>query len=242
MEINSLTNARVKQWAKYKEKKHREQDQKFLIEGEHLIEEAHKAGLIDVIIVEQSHTCKYHLYESYEVTPEILKKLSDSKSGTWVMAVCHYPTLSTEDLGKHIVILDDVQDPGNVGTIIRTALSFGYDSVVLSTHCADVYNEKVIRSTQGALFHLPVLRKDMEEVIQYLQEQHIPIYATALENGKPMSLVEKPSEIALVFGNEGSGVSKRILDCADQKVFIEMETFESLNVAVASGICMYHFR
>lgn len=241
MEINSLTNARVKQWVKYKDKKHREQDQKFLIEGEHLIEEAHKAGLIDVIIIEQSHTCKYYSYESYEVTPEIMKKLSDSISGTWIMAVCHYPKHSTEDLGKHIVLLDDVQDPGNVGTIIRTALSFGYDSVVLSTHCADVYNEKVIRSTQGALFHLPVLRKNLEEVIQHLQEQHIPVFATALENANPMSSIEKPNEVALIFGNEGSGVSKWILDQADQRVFIEMKNFESLNVAVAAGISLYYF-
>lgn len=242
MEINSLTNSRVKQWVKYKEKKYREQDQCFLVEGEHLVQEAHHAGLIEQIIIEQGKTFAESTYETFEVSKEILKKLSDCVSGTWIMAVCHYPQYTEDMLGDHIILLDNVQDPGNVGTMIRTALSFGFDSVVLSDHAVDIYNEKVMRSTQGALFHLPVMRMDIMALIPHLKKRGIPVYATALRGAKAMATFEKPEKIALVFGNEGNGVRDEILSLADEKLYIEMHTFESLNVAVAAGICMYYFK
>lgn len=241
MEINSLTNNKVKQWSKYKEKKYREQDKRFLIEGEHLIEEAHRANLIECILIEREHTSPLPQYETYEVTLDILKKLSDSVSGTWIMAVCHYPIYSNKTLGNRIILLDGVQDPGNVGTIIRSAVSFGFDSVVLSKQCADIYNEKVIRSTQGALFHIPTFRTSLEELVPQIQKEGIQVYATSLHEAIPMRQVEITKKIALVFGNEGKGVNDALLALADERVYIEMNTFESLNVAVAAGICMYYF-
>lgn len=242
MEITSLTNAKVKQWSKYKEKKHRDKDHKFLIEGEHLIEEAHKANLIECILIEQGKENMFPAYETYEVTRDILKKLSDSVSGTYIMAVCHMPNISSIDFGNKVIVLDDVQDPGNVGTIIRTAFSFGYTSIVLSNHSVDVYNEKVIRSTQGALFHMPIIRGDIMELLQELKQQGITLYATSLHEATPLQQTPKKTPYALIFGNEGNGVSKEVIDYSDHKVFIEMETFESLNVAVAAGICMYEFK
>ena len=242
MEITSLTNAKVKQWSKYKEKKHRDKDHKFLIEGEHLIEEAHKANLIECIIIEQGKENMFPIYETYEVTRDILKKLSDSVSGTYIMAVCHMPNISSIDFGNKVIVLDDVQDPGNVGTIIRTAFSFGYTSIVLSSHSVDVYNEKVIRSTQGALFHMPIIRGDIMELLQELKQQGITLYATSLHEATPLQQTPKKTPCALIFGNEGNGVSKDVIDYSDHKVFIEMKTFDSLNVAVAAGICMYEFR
>lgn len=242
MEITSLTNAKVKQWSKYKEKKHRDKEHKFLIEGEHLIEEAHKANLIECILIEQGKENMFPAYETYEVTRDILKKLSDSVSGTYIMAVCHMPNISSIDFGNKVIVLDDVQDPGNVGTIIRTAFSFGYTSIVLSNHSVDVYNEKVIRSTQGALFHMPIIRGDIMELLQELKQQGITLYATSLHEATPLQQTPKKTPCALIFGNEGNGVSKDVIDCSDHKVFIEMETFESLNVAVAAGICMYEFK
>lgn len=242
MEITSLTNAKVKQWSKYKEKKHRDRDHKFLIEGEHLIEEAHKANLIECILIEQGKENMFPAYETYEVTRDILKKLSDSVSGTYIMAVCHMPNISSIDFGNKVIVLDDVQDPGNVGTIIRTAFSFGYTSIVLSNHSVDVYNEKVIRSTQGALFHMPIIRGDIMVLLQELKQQGITLYATSLHEATPLQQTPKKTPCALIFGNEGNGVSKDVIDYSDHKVFIEMETFESLNVAVAAGICMYEFK
>lgn len=242
MQITSLTNAKVKQWAKYKEKKHRDAAQCFLIEGEHLIEEAHKAGLIDCIIIEEGKQNNFPNYETYEVTRDILHKLSDSVSGTWIMAVCHYPIYTVDHYGHKVIVLDDVQDPGNVGTIIRTALSFGYDSVLLSQRCADVYNQKVLRSTQGAIFHIPVIRGDIMTMLSQLKQQGIPLYATALRNASPLQETPRQESLALIFGNEGNGVSMLVQEYCDQRVYIEMKTFESLNVAVAAGICMYFFK
>lgn len=241
MEITSLTNAKVKQWAKYKEKKYRESDQRFLIEGEHLIQEAHTAGLIECILIEAGRTCAFAHYETYEVTKDILKKLSDSVSGTWMMAVCRMPK-PTSTFGDKVIVLDGVQDPGNVGTIIRTAYSFGYTSVVLSSACADIYNEKVIRSTQGALFHIPVIRGEIMALLAQLKQQGITCYATSLHDAAAMQSVCVKQPLALIFGNEGKGVSQCVLDESDHRVYIEMDTFESLNVAVAAGICMYHFK
>lgn len=241
MEITSLTNAKVKQWSKYKEKKYREQDHMFLIEGEHLIQEAKQAGIIEGIIVEQGKSHVFTAYPTYEVTKDILKKLSDRVSGTWIMAVCHYPVYET--IGRKVIVLDDVQDPGNVGTIIRTALSFGYESVVLSKYGVDLYNDKLIRSTQGALFHLPIMRGDIVEILHQLKQQGMLIYATALQNATSLQQINtRNTDIALVFGNEGVGVSSQVLELSDYRVCIEMQTFESLNVAIAAAICMYEFQ
>lgn len=242
MEITSLSNAKVKQWAKYKEKKHREKDHMFLVEGEHLIEEAVKAGLAEAIIVETGREHAFHEFPVYEVTSEILRKLESSVSGTWIMAVCHMPQYSETDYGERVIVLDDVQDPGNVGTIIRTALSFGYDAVLLSAHSCDIYNEKVIRSTQGALFHIPVIKGDVRHLLEELKQKNIKILATSLHNASALREIASPEKLALVFGNEGSGVSEEVLHLADIHVYIEMNTFESLNVAVAAGICMYAFK
>lgn len=241
MEIHSVTNQHVKQWMKYKEKKHRECYRRFLIEGEHMLQEAHAAGIVEEIIVLEDRQCAYS-YQTYTVTTQIMKKFSTSVSGTWIMAVCHYPTYSLDALGTRIILLDDVQDPGNVGTIIRSALSFGFDSVVLSDKCVDIYNEKVLRSTQGALFHLPVVHMELASFITHAQGKHIPVYATALHNAMPLSTIPASEQIALIFGNEGRGVSPACIHMADDRIYIEMHAFESLNVAVAAGICMYHFR
>ncbi|EDP12403.1 TrmH family RNA methyltransferase [Amedibacillus dolichus] len=240
--IVSKTNARVKKWAKYKEKKYRDSDRCFLVEGEHLLEEAIRAKLLDCILVEEGHTYDTGAYPCYEVSSMIMRKLSDSVSGTWLIGVCHMPCPMDFVMGEKVILLDDVQDPGNVGTILRSAYSFGFDTVVLSKHCADVYSDKVIRSTQGALFHMQVIRTDLSQIIDQLKEKKIPVIGTALENASAMSTIEAVDRVALLFGNEGNGVSKELLAKCDETMYIEMHAFESLNVAVAAGIAMYKFR
>lgn len=239
VEITSLTNAKVKQWNKYKEKKYREKDQQFLIEGEHLVQEAHKAHLLHTILIRKGVKYPKNLpYPVYEVCDEVMDKLSFHVSKEKVMGICNYPKWEKKQSNK-IILLDGVQDPGNVGTIIRSAYSFGYEHVYLSYTCADAYNDKVIRSTQGALFHLPVERVDLKELIINLKEEGCKVIATSLKEACSLQKVDHVSRFALVFGNEGSGVSEEILQLSDQNVKIEMERFESLNVAVAAGICMY---
>lgn len=238
MEITSLTNAKVKLWVKYKEKKHRDYDQRFLIEGDHLIEEAHQAGLIDSLILKQGEPCSYHQYETYEVTQEILHKISSHVSDVKHMALCRYPNVSLSNVTR-ILMLDDVQDPGNMGTMIRTALSFGYHQIFISEKCVDVYNEKVIRSTQGALFHIPIIRCNLSEMIQTLKEEGYQLLGTSLHEATPLHEIKAQPKHVLLMGNEGQGVHEQLLKLCDQNVYIEMQTFESLNVAVAAGICMY---
>lgn len=238
MEITSLTNAKVKLWVKYKEKKQRDKDQCFLIEGEHLIEEAHHAGIIEYLIVRNDIVNPYNTYDTYEVTQEILHKISTNTSHVQMMAVCRYSNIEPSVCNR-ILMLDDVQDPGNLGTMIRTALSFGYDQMILSSKCVDIYNEKVIRSTQGALFHMPIVRCELADKIKDLKEKGYEIFGTSLHDAKPLSDIQAKPNHVLIMGNEGQGVHDEILALCDQNIYIEMHTFESLNVAVAAGICMY---
>lgn len=241
MEITSLTNAKVKQWVRYREKKYRDMDQSFLIEGEHLIEEAHRAGCIRYLILEQHLPNPYPQYDAYTVTSQILHKISSHVSAVKMIAVCRYKEPSVEK-GLRMLALDDVQDPGNMGTMIRTAVSFGYSALLLSQRCADIYNEKVIRSTQGALFHLSCCRCCLEDMLPQLQQEGYHIYGTSLHDAVPLQQIQRREKHVLLMGNEGSGVRRQLLDLCDERIFIEMDFFESLNVGVAAGICMYHFR
>ena len=237
MQITSLSNAKVKQWFKYHEKKHRDKDQRFLIEGEHLLQEAHQAGIIECIMVEIGCPSPIDGYPVYELTPAVLSKLSLRESKANLMALCHYP--NNEMNAPQILMCDGVQDPGNLGTLIRTACSFHYRSIILSPQCVDAYNEKVIRSTQGAQFHVDLKRCNLIEAIKALKEQGYHIYATSLRNAKPLATIQPKSKHVLILGNEGKGVSEEVLALCDEAIFIEMKTFESLNVAVAGAICMY---
>lgn len=242
MEITSCANARVKQWVKYHEKKYRDKDQRFLVEGEHLIQEAIAAGLLETLI--KTKNCPYEFNFDKEVilaSDEVMHKLRMNVSTSTCIGVCRYKD-SNIKLGSKVVLLDDVQDPGNAGTIIRTAHSFGFDSVVLSNRSVDLYNEKLIRSTQGALFHMAVVKSSLNDVITKLKKEGVKVYATALQNARGLSEYQNEAKTALIFGNEGKGVSEEVLAMADDRIFIEMSTFESLNVAIAAGICCYAFR
>lgn len=241
MIITSTSNAKIKQFAKYHEKKHREKDQRFLIENEHLIQEAIQAGLLKTLLVLQNEFYPSFDGEVIEVNEDVMNKLKSNVSTPKMIGVCSMMN-NQKDIGRRVILLDDVQDPGNAGTIIRTAYSFGFDSVILSNKSVDLYNEKLIRSTQGAFFHLPIIRGDLKDFITKLQNQNIPVLATSLRNAAPLSQVDKVQDVALIFGNEGSGVRDEILDMADQRIYIEMNRFESLNVAQAASICAYVFR
>ena len=240
MLITSSNNTRIKQWTKYHEKKYREKDQCFLVENRHLVEEAIQTKLLDTLILLEGTSFDFD-GEIVTVSEEVMHKLKMNVSLPNMMGVCHMKK-ANRDLGKRILLLDDVQDPGNGGTMIRTAYSFGFDSVIFSNKSVDIYNEKLIRSTQGALFHMNVIRGNLTDFMQLCRKNQIPLIATALKNAKPLSAFEASDSVALIFGNEGAGVSESVLKMADELLYIEMSHFESLNVAIAAGICMYHFR
>ncbi len=241
MLITSLTNQKVKDWVKLSQKKNRYEAGLFMVEGIHLVLQALNTDLVEYLIIKENAEFKSDFHSVYYVTDEVMKKICQTTSIVDVVAVCRMRPQEINYTRKTI-LLDNVADPGNVGTIIRTALSFGFKQIIFSKDCADIYNDKILRSTQGAIFEIDYAYLDLKEVILKLQENGIVVYGTALKNAKALSDIEKTENVGLLFGNEGSGVSSELLELTEKNIKIEMETFESLNVAIAAGICMYYFR
>ena len=157
------------------------------------------------------------------------------------MAKCKIDSNNELMMKKRYLILDDLQDPGNIGTLIRSALAFGIDQVILSKNCVDLYNDKLLRAMQGANFHISCIYGDLTEIIEKLQANGVVVVGSALENGQDISLIEKTEKMAFIVGNEGNGMNQNILDKCDYIGYIPIQTIESLNVAIAGSILMYHF-
>ncbi len=237
--ITSLQNSKVKKWTALHKKKERDNTGLFLIEGEHLIQEALKENIVETIITDEQ--CPFDFENIVQVSPQIMRKISDNVSAVHLIAVCH-KLEKQPDMVSRALLLDGVQDPGNLGTLIRTAVSFSFDVVYVSEDTCDLYNDKAIRSTQGALFHMPVIRANLVDVVKQLQKDGFTIVATSLEESETMSEIPKSEHMGFIFGNEGQGVSKVLQHEANHRLRIEMHGFESLNVAVAGGIVMYQYR
>ncbi|HFR3410896.1 TPA: TrmH family RNA methyltransferase [Streptococcus suis] len=242
--IRSKTNNLVKQIKKLQQKKYRTSS--YLIEGWHLLEEAGVAGATfeHILVLEEYAERVAGLPNVSLVTPDIMRDLADSKSPQGVLAQLALPRqdLPISLTGKFLV-LEDVQDPGNVGTMIRTADAAGFDGIFLTDKSADIYNIKVLRSMQGSHFHLPIYRLPVEELVRYLQAQGLPILATTLSSQSMDYKDFQPGpSFAMVMGNEGQGISAYMEEVADQLVHISMPgQAESLNVAIAAGILMFSF-
>ena len=164
--------------------------------------------------------------------------MSDLKSTPRMIGIAKFNEHNI--LGKRVVILDDVQDPGNAGTIIRNSVAFGVDTVVFSNNSVSPYNEKVLRSTGGMIFNINIIVDDVLTIINKLKSDNINIIGTSLNKSIPLKSLEKTSNYAIILGNEGNGVKKNILSNCDSVVRIEMnDACESLNVGVSSGILLY---
>jgi len=235
--ITSVTNKTIKELVKLKKKKYRDETGLYLVEGVHLVEEALKSGYVkQVITCDNDYQGENVLY----VSEPVMEKLAFTKTPQNIMAVCR-KNENTLIKGKRYLLLDGVQDPGNVGTMIRSALAFGYDQVILSEDSVDLYNDKVIRSTQGALFHIPIIRMDLKESIRILHQQDTYIVGTGLKNALPINNIDTYPKMAIIMGNEGNGMHEEILSLCDIVAYIPIKTMESLNVAVAAGIMMYTY-
>lgn len=239
MIITSLENKEIKKYAKLKQKKYRDLDKLFLVEGEHLVREAEKSNhLLKVIVLSDE---EYDFESKLVVTEEIMKKLSTLETPPNIIGVCRMIE-EKEELGNKVLVLDGIQDPGNMGTMIRSAVAFSTPSIILSTSSVDLYNPKVVRATQGMLFHTNIIRRDLSFEISKLKEDGYSIYTTDVEGGEEIQNIkfQEGEKIALVMGNEGSGVSDSIQFLADKKVYIKMNPLvESLNVGVATSILLY---
>ncbi|MDD6302572.1 MAG: RNA methyltransferase [Bacillales bacterium] len=236
-EITSSSNPLIKELVGLKNSKKKKELNRFLIEGEDLIELAYQNNMLDMIVT----SIEISLYPSIEIikVPEfIMEKLSNNKSTSKMIGVAHYDKKElTND--RRVVYLDGVQDPGNVGTIIRTALAFEYDAVILSGDSASKYNEKVIQSSKGAVFSMKVID---DITIEGLKDRGYQIIVTALKNAIDYKDILLKEQFVLVLGNEGQGVKETNLSLADTVVKIDMKNIDSLNVAIAGGILMNFYR
>lgn len=235
-EITSLSNPHIKDLALLKKNKVKKEKQMFLVDGEDFINEAYKHNLLKEILFSRGDYSEYDV-EKVLVTDEIIEKLSCNVSTSNVIGVCSY--MGERPLnGKKYVYLDKVQDPGNVGTIIRTALAFSYDGVILSSDSASLYNDKVISASKGAIFAIPIYQdRELKEF-----KNKFTLLGTSLQSEQYIEQVNISSPFIIVLGNEGQGISQENLSLCDVVTKIDMSNIDSLNVAIAGGIMLYEFK
>ena len=232
--IESVNNERIKEYAKLNTKKYRDETGLFIVEGEHLVEEALKYMEVVEIFSLDGRDNTTH------VSLNVMAKLSDLKTPPKVLAVLK--KRETEAAGWNSLVLDNIQDPGNLGTIIRSSLAFNVDTIILSENTVDLYNPKVLRATQGMHFHINIISMPSVEAVNLLKENNYLILGTNVVNGTDIrdiddSLKEK---FCLIMGNEGNGVRQEIQDMCDKNLYIKTnEKLESLNVGVACSILLY---
>lgn len=235
--ITSLDNKKIKNLSKLLIKKYRDEEGKFLVEGEHLVIEAQKAGVLLEVIRCEDYEIDYDV-PTLVVSYEVIKKLSNTQNPQKVIGVCK--KLETSKIGDRAVILDNIQDPGNLGTIIRSCVAFNVDTIVVSPNTVDLYNDKVLRSSEGMIFHIDVLKRDLETLIDELHFDNYVVYGTKVDGGSSVDSINVPLKYAIVMGNEGAGVSNEVLEKCDNYLYIPMNTScESLNVGVATSIILY---
>lgn len=237
MLYSSIENKKIKNIKKLYTKKYRDEYNEFLIEGEHLALEAYKKGILKELILEEGVDFNLDVETSY-VTSNVLKYISELSNPSKIMGIC--TKLEEKEIGNKIVILDGVQDPGNLGTIIRSSVAFNVDTIILSNTCVDLYNSKVLRATQGMIFNVNIIEEDLEVIIPKLKEDNYKIYGTKVNGGKSLKNIEKSDRFAIIMGNEGNGVKPEILDMCSDYIYIDMnKNCESLNVGVATSIILY---
>ncbi|MCR4605819.1 MAG: RNA methyltransferase [Eubacterium sp.] len=258
--ITGKDNPRIKKIKKLLEKsKTRSEEKAFVMEGVRAVREAQKCGLIKELYITES--VFERMSENTEVDvifndnnigvrevvkDDIFDKISDTKNPQGILAVVSMPnSLETQIDNKEkasILILDEVRDPGNIGTIIRTAEGAGFDAILFTKGCADIYQPKVVRSTMGSVLRVPCIRceEDTGSELKKIKNRGYTLYATALENAEEYSKVTYNNKSAVVIGNEANGVSKATLEASDFRIKIPMKgELESLNAAVAAALVMY---
>lgn len=238
MLYTSMQNDKIKEIKKLKEKKYRDKLNLFIVEGEHLVLEAYKKGTIKELVLEQNELFPLAVPTLY-VTNDIVNNLTTLETPSNILAVCH-KLEEKKEIGDRILILDGIQDPGNLGTIIRSAVAFHIDTIILSDDTVDLYNPKVIRASQGMMFHINIIRKNLLEYIPKLKDENYQILGTKVTHGNSLKTLEKISKFAIIMGNEGNGIKDTTAELCDKFLYIDMSSVcESLNVGVAASIILY---
>lgn len=258
LEIISVQNPRVKQWSQLLTKKGRDNQNKFILEGIHLLQEALKAEIkLETVLYDKNVGIPQELrpylseqgeVEQIAVSKEVLAKVTDTKTPQPVLAVAPQLQYSSEVVleNRHeksglVVVVDGIQDPGNLGTIIRAADAAGASGVILGQGTVDLYNPKTIRSTMGSLFHLPIIQAGLlTTILEKASAQGIQIVSTSLSASQSCYELDFTLDTWIIVGNEGDGVSAEVSRLATQEVIIPIRgQAESLNVAMAATILLY---
>lgn len=246
--ITSTSNETIKYFISLNDKKTRMNAKRFIVEGYHLVNEASKTNLLEAVISsDEKELKKINNVKRYLVSDAIINKIATTKNPQNILGIVKMLDHNITNLvpiikenKTKLIMLDDVNDPGNLGTIIRTAAGLGYDGIIMSPNTVDLYNEKVIRSTQGVMFKIPIIKANLQEVIKLLKKEKVFCIGTALTNAKDVKHITKKDKFAICLGNEAKGISKEVLDNMDENVKIAMKNdVESLNVSIAAGIIMY---
>ncbi len=244
MLINSAQNAKFKWLKSLKQKKHRLREGAVIVEGRRIIEQVVALGYqLQYLVLLETVDWKVDAIQTIYLNRQLFNQLSDTVHSQGILAVVAINQIKTLDYSQPIVVLNGIQDPGNIGTILRTCEAFGYLNIIATKGCVDIYSDKVLRASLGAVFELNILQQvDSAQVISQLKENGYDILVTALGDSQPLDVVKAALPYALVFGNEGSGVADIWLDNATKRIVIDTSgAMQSLNVAASAAIILYHF-
>ena len=239
--ISSKQNTKIKEIGKLiSDNSYRKERKEFVIEGFHLLEMALEDNLVKAIFSLEPIKNIDEKITNYIVSEDILKKISTQKNPQGVVAICSMRK-EKEISHNNVLYLDGVSDPGNLGTLLRTALAFSFKDVILSKGSVSLYNEKTISSSQGAIFRLNIISGDEKNLID-LKEKGYKILATEIKGSVELKNIKKSDKQVLILGNEAHGVNEKILNLADERIRIDINEIESLNVAICGAIMMHYLR
>ncbi len=238
MVYTSVENEKIKDIKKLHQKKYRDKNGLFLVEGEHLVLEAYKSGYLKELILEENALFPLDV-ETIYASNNVLTYISELETAPTMIGVCRKKE-QVAIAGEKILALDEIQDPGNLGTIIRSAVAFHIDTIVIGNGTVDIYNSKVIRASQGMLFHMNIVASDLQKCLPDLKKQNYQIMGTKVTHGKSLKDIEKLQKFVIIMGNEGNGISEEVEKLCDSFIYIDMsDVCESLNVGVATSIILY---
>ena len=232
--IESVNNERIKRIAKLNDKKFQDIENKFIVEGKHLVEEALKLGYLEEIFLIKDEDIDFD--NKTFVNENVMRKLSTLKSIPNIIGVAK--KINNGEVKGNILMLDGIKDPGNMGTIIRSCVAFDIDTLVISKDSISMYNPKVVRASEGMIFNQNIVIDDLDKVLTSLKDY--TIYTTDVNGGEDLKDIKFSKNNAIIIGSEASGVKESIKKYADKKLYIKMNNLcESLNAGVSASIIMY---
>ena len=232
--IESVNNERIKRIAKLNDKKFQDIENKFIVEGKHLVEEALKLGYLEEIFLIKDENIDFD--NKTFVNENVMRKLSTLKSIPNIIGVAK--KINNGEIKGNILMLDGIKDPGNMGTIIRSCVAFDIDTLVISKDSISMYNPKVVRASEGMIFNQNIVIDDLDKILTSLKDY--TIYTTDVNGGEDLKDIKFSKNNAIIIGSEASGVKENIKKYADKKLYIKMNSLcESLNAGVSASIIMY---